>query len=93
MGILSLLAPLLPYLLAFIGVVAGYFAIKHKGVAQERERQEAKQAEAVKQVTKKIVAAESQDAVVDAKVEKQIEKIKDDSKPAADFDNPLKFRF
>lgn len=91
-AILSLVAPLLPYLMAILGAVAGYFYIKRKGVSEERARQETAKSEAVEKFRKKVEVAVSKDQTVEAKVEAKIEEIKDASAPVAPS-NPNKFRF
>jgi len=80
-ALLSIIGPLLPYLLAGIGALAGFLAIRHSGVKAERDRQEKAQAEVQKKVEANVQKAVTQDAVIDAKVEKQIEDIKAEAAP------------
>jgi hypothetical protein len=74
--ILPLLLKFLPYILGAIGVAMVYFGIKRKGVLQERERQEAKQAEAKAAVVKKVAAATAKDEDIDRRVSEDVAKAK-----------------
>jgi len=74
--ILPLLLRFLPYVLGAIGVAAVYFGVKRKGVLQERERQEAKQAEAKAAVVKKVAAATAKDEDIDRRVSEDVAKAK-----------------
>jgi len=83
-ALLSILAPLIPYILGILGFVALYFGIKRKGVTEERQRQEAAQQKAQAEVQAKVVEAKGKDAAIDAKVEAQVEAIKKQNPPAVD---------
>jgi len=74
--LLPVLLKFLPYILGVIGVAAMYFGIKRKGVVQERERQEAKRVEEVKQVQVEINKAISKDEEIDKRVQEDVQKIK-----------------
>lgn len=87
--LVSLGLKLLPYLAVVGAAVAGYFAIKRRGVKQERAKWEQAQAE----VKAKVAGAQGKDAEVDAKVRGQVAEIlklqsKGDSPAAGD-----KFKF
>jgi len=90
-ALLSLLGSALPYLLLVVGVIAGYFSIKHKGVVEERARQVEKQAEAKAAVEKAVVAAVSKDAAIDAHVAEIITAKKESH--VAPIDPPGRFNF
>ena len=81
-ALLSLLGTLLPYLIGAIGIFAAYFGIKHKGVTEERERQQVAQQKQKEIVQQKIAAVEKQDAVVDQSTAVKIQKV-EDAKPEA----------
>ena len=85
--LLSILGPLLPYLAGLLAVIAGYFAIKHRGVTQEKAREAA----AVAKVQAKVEVAKSKDAAIDAKVEEKIEAIKEAHKPDVASGDVFKF--
>ena len=70
--LVSLGLKLLPYLAVVGAAVAGYFAIKRRGVKQERAKWEQAQAE----VKAKVAEAQGKDAEVDAKVRGQVEAIR-----------------
>lgn len=86
-ALLSLLSPLLPYILGAIAVVVGYFTIRQKGVKAERQRQEAAQAKVQVEVQKAV----SKDAVIDQKVEQKIEAIKESHNPEPPAGDVFKF--
>lgn len=90
-ALVSLLGSILPYVIGAIGIVAAYFGIKHKGVTEERARQQVAQAKVQQQVQKQVEVAKSQDAVIDQKVEAQVEAIKKANAPKADTGDTFTF--
>lgn len=91
-AILSIIGPLIPYILGIFGIVVAYFTVKQKGVTQERQRQEVAQQKAQAAVTQKVEAAKSKDAAIDAKVEAKVEDLTKAEEPVAP-PAPGKFRF
>lgn len=91
-AILSILGPLVPYILGIFGIVVAYFTVKQRGVTQERQRQEAVQQKAQAEVVQRVQVAQSKDAAIDAKVEAKVEEITKAEEPAAPS-APGKFRF
>jgi len=96
-AILSLLGPLLGPILAVIAALAAlaafYFGIKHKGVVQEREKQQAAKAKEVAKVQAKVQEATSKDTEIDKKVANEIEQIKEKAGNQPTPDKPDIFRF
>jgi len=80
-AILSLLAPLLPWILGLGAVIVGYFGIRQRGVMVERQRQEAAQQKAQAKVQAQVVQAQTKDAAIDQKVEAQVAEIKKENPP------------
>lgn len=91
----GLLLKLAPYLIVALGILGAYFGIKRKGALQEREKWQQAQAEAQVKTQKKVAAAESKDAEIDAKVRKQIESVKktEQAPVASDFKPGDSFKF
>lgn len=73
---LTLLGPLIPWILGLGAVVVGYFGIRQRGIMVERQRQEAAQQKAQAQAQVKVQQAQSKDAAIDQKVEAQVAQIK-----------------
>lgn len=89
--LISLLFKLAPYIIMLLGAVGLYFGVKRKGVKEERERQEVKRIEAVKQTVAKVEKAVAKDEAVDAKVAEEVKKIETEHTIKPDIDG--KFRF
>ena len=83
-AILSLIGPLLPWILGLGAVIVGYFGIRQRGVMVERQRQEAAQQKAQAKVQAQVVQAQSKDAAIDQKVEAQVAEIKKENPPTVD---------
>lgn len=96
-ALLSLLGPLLGPLLAGLAVIIAilgvYFGVKHKGVVQERERQEAKRTEEIVKVQEKVQVAISKDSQINIKIQNEITKINEEVVPVPAPSSPDKFRF
>jgi molybdopterin synthase catalytic subunit len=91
MGILSLLAPLLPWLFGALAVLIGYFTIRQRGVAVERAKWEKAEVKAEEKLKENVKKAESKDEAIDAAVEAKIEEIKEQNTPPAPSGDIFKF--
>ena len=90
-ALLSILGPLVPYILGAIGLVLVYFGIKQKGVQQEHARQVKQQEKVTAQVKAQVVKAENKDAVINQRVEQEVQKIEDKPPESPKLD-PSKLR-
>ena len=90
--LVSLLGTVLPYIVGLIGIIAVYLGIKHKGVTEERTRQEEKHFQEVAKVQNQVQKAASQDIQIDKKVENEIKKVDEVAAPQP-ASSPDKFRF
>lgn len=71
-AILSIVGPMIPYILGILAVVGLYLGIKQKGVQQERVKQQEAQAKAVQQVQQKVQVAVAKDVDIDKQVQDDI---------------------
>lgn len=86
-AILSIIGPLIPYIIGAVAVIALYFGIKEKGVQEQKAREVNAQAKAVEQVKKQVAVAVAKDDAIDTKAqEAKDEVVKDVEKPS---DGPL----
>lgn len=91
--ILTLLLKVLPYIAGLIAIVSGYFFIKHKGVVQEREKQQVVKAKEVAKAQAEVQKAVSKDIEIDQKVANEIKKIDAEVEQPPVASAPDKFRF
>ena len=87
--LLTLIGPLVPWILGGLAAIVAYFGIKAKGAAEAKAKFQEQQSQATAKVQAQVAQAVSQDAQVDAKVEKQIVEIeKTEKPPVADRPKP-----
>ena len=94
-AILSIIGPMIPYILGILAVIGIYLGVKQKGVQQERQRQQVIQQKAQAQVQKKIEVAQSKDIEIDNKAtEAKDEVVKNVEKPSTgDLPPGSQFKF